>query len=79
MKGVLVATLSLDTDVAADVLVSMVAVALESVLVASPPSDGQNLGGATTRQLGCRAQSFTRTLVPDLWDCSFLGRCTPRG
>jgi len=36
MKAVLVAVLRLDTYVAANVLVSMVAVALGSVLVASP-------------------------------------------
>ena len=79
VKAVLVAALSLDTDVAADVLVSMVAVGLGSVIVASPHRAARIWGAQRLANLAPGAQSFIHTLVPDFWDCSLFDRRTPRG
>ena len=61
MKAVLVAALSLDTDVAANVLVSMVAVALGSVLLASPHRAARIWGAKRFANLTAkRRASFVR-------------------
>jgi hypothetical protein len=61
MKAVLVAALSLDTDVAANILVSMVAVALGSVIVASPHRAARIWGAQRLANLAAeRRASFIR-------------------
>jgi hypothetical protein len=61
MKAVLVAALSLHTDVGANVLVSMVAVTLGSVLVASPRRAARIWGPQRLANLASeRRASFVR-------------------
>lgn len=61
MKAVLVTALSLDTDVAANILVSLVAVALGSVIVASPHRAARSWGAQRLANLAAeRRASFVR-------------------
>ena len=61
MKAVVVAALSLDTDVAANILVSTVAVALGSVIVASPHRAARIWGAQRLANLAAeRRVSFVR-------------------